>query len=81
MPTPVPGTTWVITGTPNAAITTTESTQDGVTMIGTPPIDPRVTPAELLNRRWDECGDDRSAGGVGRARRGSDRGSGGTPEG
>ena len=74
---PVPGTTWVITGTPNAAITTTESTQEGVTMIGTPPIDPRVTPAELLNRR----GDDRSDRGAGRGRRGTGRGSGDTPEG
>jgi len=76
VPTPVPGTTWVITGTPNAAITTTESTQEGVTMMGTPPIDPSVTPAELPNRR----GDDRAAPDVGRGR-GSGRGSGCTPEG
>ena len=67
---PVPGTTWLITGTASAAMTATDSTHDGVTMIGTPPTEPMGTPPEPFARRRD-----------GRDRRGSEGGSGGTPEG
>ena len=47
IPVPVPGTTWEITGTPNAAITATDNTQDGATTIGTPPIRPEVMPGAV----------------------------------
>ena len=40
----VPGTTWEMTGTPSAAMTATDSTQDGATTIGTPPIRPSRKP-------------------------------------
>ena len=43
-PVPVPGTTCEMTGTPSATITATESTQDGDTTTGTPPIRPMANP-------------------------------------
>ncbi len=40
----VPGTTCEMTGTPSAAMTATDNTQDGATTIGTPPIRPSGKP-------------------------------------